>query len=161
MCAVVVVVFFDETSALQRTLGYVGKSKPDKETSHIWFSFISVLSSPVRRLLVYMSFSPTSSSLALLLTCAVSLVLFLSPSVIYWQWIRDEGVCRRRDGNIQGNGCFRPDFITSGWEMVGRNVCVHVCFIVCVCVSLLSDQLGISWESTTESHNPLIAFKWE
>lgn len=57
---------------------------------------------------------PNSFCLVLfLLTCAVFLVLFLYPFVSYGQWIRDEGVCRRRDGNIQGNGCFRPDFITS------------------------------------------------
>lgn len=83
---------------------------------------------------------PCSFSLTLFLTRSVS--LFLSLSVIYWQWIRDEGVCRRRDGNIQGNGCFRPDFIRSGWEMVGRKVCVFLC----VCFSIIrptGDQLKV------------------
>lgn len=84
----------------------------------------------------HLPFLLPSFSLVLFLTCSVPLILFLFRSVIYWQWIRDEGVCRRRDGNIQGNGCFRPDFITSGWEMVGRNVCVCACEFLCVCAFL-------------------------
>lgn len=141
----VVVVFFDKTSPLQSTLAFGNaNSSPeqDEDTSHIWISFISVLSSPVHCPLVYSSSSPSlSPTLSLLhfFLLALSVSLFLFLSVIYWQWIRDEGVCRRRYGNIQGNGCIRPDFITSGWEMVGRKVCV----CACLCVSKWSDQQGI------------------
>lgn len=87
-----------------------------KKVSYIWFFSTSTPS------LFIISALPFSAARSL--NCAVLVSLFfcdLWPINQGWGSTSEE----RRERWVGGNGCFRPGFITPGWEMVGS---------VCACV---------------------------